>query len=71
MTKGRNVSSMVWNPKNPNLLAVSYGPFHFGEQGTASYAGALDGMILFWSLKNPEFPERAIQVSSANTNPQR
>lgn len=65
LTKGRNVSSMVWNPLNPNLLAVAYGAFEFGENGAA---GAQDGMILFWSLKNPEFPERTLKVSSGVTS---
>ena len=67
MTKGRNVSSMVWNPKNPNLLAVSYGSFDFVDADAES-KGQDDGMILFWSLKNPEYPERAISLPSGVTS---
>ena len=93
MTKGRNVSCMVWNPKNRNLLAVAYGSFDCMTETAVSAAPSIpagsqsgnagtvdenspvlppatpqDGMILFWSLKNPEYPERAIRLPSGVTS---
>ncbi|KDO35303.1 hypothetical protein SPRG_00152 [Saprolegnia parasitica CBS 223.65] len=50
LTDGRTVSCLAWNPVNDDLLAVSYGQFEAGD--------TTDGLVLFWSLKNPEFPER-------------
>ena len=49
---GRNVSGVEWNPANPDLLAVSYGEFDFSAQR--------DGLILFWTLKNPGNPDKII-----------
>ena len=46
LTEGRNVAAMAWNRLNPDILAVAYGQFDFGAQR--------DGLVLFWSLKNPE-----------------
>ncbi|KTG45216.1 hypothetical protein cypCar_00032742 [Cyprinus carpio] len=45
LTKGRNVSSMTWNKKNPDLLAVGYGQLDFKDQKP--------GLVCCWSLKNP------------------
>ncbi|XP_067846470.1 dynein axonemal intermediate chain 4 isoform X2 [Heptranchias perlo] len=45
LTKGRNVSCMVWNKHNVDLLAVGYGQFGYKEQK--------GGLICCWSLKNP------------------
>ncbi|XP_059146873.1 dynein axonemal intermediate chain 4-like isoform X2 [Physella acuta] len=50
VTKGRNISCMAWNRKNPDLLAVGYGQFEF--------TGQKPGIVCCWCLKNPEFPER-------------
>lgn len=60
LTKGRNVSSMAWNPVKSDLLAVSYGSFEFDKRQ--------DGLILFWSLKNPEYPERVVRMDSGVTS---
>uniref|UniRef100_A0A7S3ZFE6 Dynein axonemal intermediate chain 4 n=1 Tax=Lotharella globosa TaxID=91324 RepID=A0A7S3ZFE6_9EUKA len=53
---GRQVTSMVWNTKNPDLLAVGYGSLVFGNQKK--------GLILFWSIKNPRHPSKSIEVPS-------
>ncbi|XP_051868469.1 dynein axonemal intermediate chain 4 isoform X2 [Pristis pectinata] len=50
LTKGRNVSCMVWNKHNLDLLVVGYGNFGYKEQR--------GGLICCWSLKNPMWPER-------------
>ncbi|XP_060590688.1 dynein axonemal intermediate chain 4-like isoform X2 [Ruditapes philippinarum] len=49
-TQGRNVSCLSWNKSNPDLVAVGYGQFEFSNQK--------EGLLMCWSLKNPEFPER-------------
>ncbi|KAM4642171.1 LOW QUALITY PROTEIN: dynein axonemal intermediate chain 4 [Discoglossus pictus] len=70
MTKGHNVSSMAWNKKNPDLLAVGYGRFDFREDEKG-------GLACCWSLKNTMWPERvyhcsysvtAVDFSEANPN---
>uniref|UniRef100_A0A8C9BD64 Dynein axonemal intermediate chain 4 n=1 Tax=Phocoena sinus TaxID=42100 RepID=A0A8C9BD64_PHOSS len=53
LTKGLNVSSLAWNKKNPDLLAVGYGHFGFKEQKR--------GLACCWSIKNPMWPERTYQ----------
>lgn len=54
LTRGRTISCMAWNRVNKDLLAVSYGQFDFTNQK--------DGMVCFWSLKNPEYPERVLRM---------
>lgn len=44
---------------NKNLLAVGYGEFEFAKQR--------DGMIAFWSLKNPRYPHSIIATKSGVT----
>lgn len=56
VVKNRTISGMAWNRVNQDLLAVSYCEFDFSDQK--------DGFILFWTLKNPEFPERIIKCPS-------
>jgi hypothetical protein len=60
LSKGRNVSCMAWNNLNPDLLAVGYGEFDFNRQG--------DGLVLFWSLKNPEYPQRVYRTECSVTS---
>ena len=59
-TKDRYVSCMDWNTNNPDLLAVSY-----GELDHEIREGNRDGLLLFWTLKNPKFPERTIKTRSS------
>ncbi|XP_072367189.1 dynein axonemal intermediate chain 4 isoform X2 [Scyliorhinus torazame] len=59
LTKGRNVSCMVWNKHNVDLLAVGYGQFGYKEQR--------GGLICCWSLKNPMWPERIYYCDSGVT----
>ncbi|XP_068427679.1 dynein axonemal intermediate chain 4 isoform X4 [Clinocottus analis] len=60
LSRRRSVSSMAWNKKNPDLLAVGYGEFCSSNQKP--------GLVCCWSLKNPTWPERAIQCGSAVTS---
>merc|ERR1711865_568769 len=59
LTRGRTISCMAWNRVNKDLLAVSYGQFDFTNQK--------DGMVCFWSLKNPEYPERVLRMACGVT----
>ncbi|XP_064791994.1 dynein axonemal intermediate chain 4 [Oncorhynchus masou masou] len=59
LTSGHNVSSMAWNKRNPDLLAVGYGQFDFKDQKS--------GLICCWSLKNPTWPERFFTCESGVT----
>lgn len=45
---------------NRHLIAVGYGEFEFGKQR--------DGMIAFWSLKNPRYPHAMIPTQSGVTS---
>ena len=60
-TKDRYVSCMDWNVANPDLLAVSYGEL---EHPVRLEGCKQDGLLLFWTLKNPKFPERTIKTKS-------
>lgn len=52
--KGLGVTCMDWNKQNKDLLAVGYGRTDFGSHAS--------GLILFWSLRNPEQPEKVIHT---------
>ncbi|XP_039989507.1 dynein intermediate chain 4, axonemal-like [Xiphias gladius] len=60
LTRGRNITSMVWNKKNPDLLAVGYGDLDPRYQKP--------GLICCWSLKNPLWPERVFHCHSCVTS---
>ncbi|KAM8850820.1 dynein axonemal intermediate chain 4 [Spinachia spinachia] len=59
-SSGHSVSSMAWNKKNPDLLAVGYSKPGSSEQKA--------GLLCCWSLTNPTWPEWAIQCDSAVTS---
>ena len=61
LSDGRNVSCLEFNPQNPDLLVAGYGEFDFSNQRS-------DGLILFWSLKNPDQPDKAILTSCGVTS---
>ncbi|KAL8565254.1 hypothetical protein ACOMHN_001152 [Nucella lapillus] len=50
------VTSLCWNPKYSDLFAASYGSYDFMKQG--------NGLIVFYTLKNPSFPESAFETDS-------
>ena len=51
---------MDWNPVNPDLLAASYGEYELSPDR--------EGYLMFWTLKNPNFPERIIKTPSSISN---
>ena len=56
VTDGRQVSCMDFNEANPDLLAVAYGEFDMD-----STKNLKPGILAFWTLKNPNFPEKIIK----------
>ncbi|XP_030647720.1 dynein axonemal intermediate chain 4 [Chanos chanos] len=60
LTSGRNISSMAWNKKNPDFLAVGYGQFGFRDQKP--------GLVCCWSLKNPKWPAHIFHCESGVTS---
>ncbi|KAL2916982.1 hypothetical protein HK105_203414 [Polyrhizophydium stewartii] len=61
LTRGRSVMYMAWNKQNEDILAVAYGEIKPPSHGSAP------GLILCWSVKNPEWPERIYTSSSPVT----
>uniref|UniRef100_A0A3B4GH50 Dynein axonemal intermediate chain 4 n=1 Tax=Pundamilia nyererei TaxID=303518 RepID=A0A3B4GH50_9CICH len=59
LSRGRSVSCMTWNRKNPDLLAVGHGEFDSGNQKP--------GLVSCWSIKNLKWPEHVIHCDSAVT----
>lgn len=62
LTKGRPVNYMVWNKKNPNILAVAYDEARLTTKTAAKQS---PGLILVWSLKNLEYPDRIYKFNSS------
>ncbi|XP_047444353.1 dynein axonemal intermediate chain 4 isoform X2 [Mugil cephalus] len=60
LSRRRSISSMAWNKKNPDLLAVGYGEFDSQNQKS--------GLVCCWSVKNLMWPERIIHCDSAVTS---
>ncbi|VDD79660.1 unnamed protein product [Mesocestoides corti] len=59
LTKGRNVTSIAFNPKNKDILAVGYGAFEFDRQHS--------GLVCCWSIKKINYPERSFKTPSGVT----
>jgi len=55
LTEGTTVTCAEWNRHNQDLLAVSYGD-------TMPVPTTQGGLVLFWSLKNPTYPERVLRT---------
>jgi len=60
LTQGLTVTCAEWNRHNQDLLAVSYGD-------TDPVPNITTGLVLFWSLKNPTYPERVIRTRTGIT----
>lgn len=66
LVQGRGVTSMSWNALNTDLLAVGYGKLETYID-TSKIGEAIDeeregGIVLFWSLRNPEYPEKVLKT---------
>ena len=58
MTKDYSVTSLAWNHRNQDILAVGYSDAGNGAGSTGH------GLVACWSLKNPVAPERVIRIDS-------
>ncbi|XP_031725305.1 dynein axonemal intermediate chain 4 [Anarrhichthys ocellatus] len=56
LTRGCNITSMAWNKKNLDILAVGYGDFESRNQKPS--------LICCWCLNNPTWPERVFHCHS-------
>jgi dynein intermediate chain 4, axonemal len=57
VTEGRQVSCMDINELNPDLIAVGYGEY---DINCVDDSKLKQGLLCFWTLKNPNFPEKII-----------
>lgn len=55
-----SVTAILWNSANADLLAAGYGCVDFDRH--------VPGIILFWSLKNPHYPQRVIKTKQSVTS---
>ena len=62
ITDGRQVSCMDINVANPDLIAVGY-----GEYDIDCTQKLRPGILAFWTLKNPTFPEKIIYTEHSIT----
>ena len=63
-TAGRMVSSIDINVQNPDLIAVGYGEYDINCTDDRLLK---PGLLCFWTLKNPKFPERIIKTDHSIT----
>jgi hypothetical protein len=61
-TDGRNVSCMDINSINHDLIAVGYGEYEIDCPNNPK-----PGLLCFWTLKNPQFPEKIYQTQYSIT----
>jgi hypothetical protein len=61
-TEGRQVSCIDINVANPDLIAVGYGEYDIDCTKTLK-----EGLLCFWTLKNPNFPEKIIKTEHSIT----
>jgi WD40 repeat protein len=62
ITEGRQVSCMDINGANPDLIAVGYGEFDIDCTKKLK-----EGLLCFWTLKNPNFPEKMYKTEHSIT----
>lgn len=71
LVRGRPVTSMCWNCVNLDLLTVGYGTLETvvdsSKLGAAVDEELLGGLVLFWSLRNPDYPEKILRTPHAVT----
>ena len=79
LVRGRTVTCMAWNAENTDLLAVGYGRVDFVEDSATTAAATnggktelneeemASGLVLFWSIRNPGYPEKVLHTPYAVT----
>jgi WD40 repeat protein len=61
LTRGRSISAICLNKQNEDILAVGYGESRLLHDSSP-------GLILCWSVKNPEWPDRIYHTESPCTS---
>ena len=56
--KKKNVTSICWNPRYPDMFAVGFGTYDFGKKKTA-------GSICLFTVKNTNYPEMILQTDDS------
>jgi len=64
LTTGRQVSCIDINAANPDLICVGYGEFDISCTDDALLK---PGLLCFWTLKSPTFPEKIIHTDYSIT----
>lgn len=64
MFSNYSVTNADWNPINKDLLAVTYQL----EAHLDSKSNDKEGLLMFWTLKNPAFPEKIFTSEFAFTS---
>lgn len=64
IVEGRQVSCIDINQANPDLVAVAYGEY---DINCIDDSKLKNGLLCFWTLKNPNFPEKLIVHDSSIT----
>jgi len=62
--RARMVSSIDINVQNPDLIVVGYGEYDINCTDDKQLQ---NGLLCFWTLKNPKFPERIIRTDHSIT----
>jgi len=66
LIQNRAVTAMAWHAINADLLAVGYGKIdRFKDINESIDTG---GLILFWSLRNPDYPEKILRTVHSVTS---
>lgn len=58
LIKDLSVTCMAWNSSSTDLLAVGY-----GKTSDSKHANE-NGIVLFWSLRNPDYPEKILTTGA-------
>jgi hypothetical protein len=65
LVQERSVTVMAWNSSSTDLLAVGYGRTSdiLKNPADALNDEAQEGLVLFWSLRNPDYPEKILRTA--------
>jgi hypothetical protein len=64
LTGGRQITGIDINATNEELIAVSYGEYDINCQDDSMLK---PGLLCFWTLKNPTYPELIIETKYSIT----
>ena len=64
LVRGRAVTAMAANTANPDIMAVGYGQLDTvpNEEAEDENGKSYGGLVLFWSLRNPDYPEKILRT---------